>query len=353
MYNGHKVLDVHGHLSTPPQFQAHGFGIINNSPGIHTQPRVAGTSQQSRSAANSYKIPEEPMRAAQQRHIEYIDERNIDIQLLSPRPLAMMQWMWPLHTALWCYATNDAIFQACQMNPGRFFGVGQLPLHSTMPDTRNCLEEAEYVIKEYGFVGLIVNPDPGGERTTPGMNDEWWYPLYEKAEELGAGIFVHGSCSRDPRTTDNQFSFMVEEALATHVLERSEVFDRFPALRICISHCGGGPSRFVTNNTSAAWLPDNKTPDGLYFDTCAYHRGYIELCFQQRGVDRFCFGTEAPGSGNAINPETGKQSDDMLPVFDMMKSVSDAEKKMVLFDSPLKAFPLLQKAAREALAAPA
>jgi predicted TIM-barrel fold metal-dependent hydrolase len=343
MYNGHKVIDVHGHLSAPPHFTAHGQGIINNSPGIHTDPRVAGTRQQSRASANKYQIPEGPMREAQQRHIEYIDERNIDIQLLSPRPLGMLQWMWPLHTALWCYATNDAIHQACQMNPNRFFGVGQLPLHSSMPDTKNCLDEAEFVIKEYGFVGLIVNPDPSGERNTPGMNDEWWYPLYEKAEALRAGIFVHGSCSRDPRTTDNQLSFMIEEALATHILERSNVFKDFPGLTFSISHCGGGPSRFVTNNSSASWLPDNKTPDGLYFDTCAYHKGYLELCFEQRGVDRFCFGTEAPGSGSAVNPDTGKRSDDILPVFDMMKTISAEDKRQIMVDNPKKAFPLFKE----------
>jgi hypothetical protein len=32
----------------------------------------------------------------------------------------------------------------------------------------------------------------------------------------------------------------------------------------------------------------------------------------------------------------------MLPLFDMMKTVGDAEKKMVLCDTPKKVFPLLK-----------
>jgi predicted TIM-barrel fold metal-dependent hydrolase len=283
------------------------------------------------------------MKESQDGHIRVLDERNIDVQLISPRPFGMMHWERPRQVALWTTATNDAIYQACSMYPERLFGIGQLPQH-TSTDTRNCSEEFQRCIRDLGFVGAIVNPDPGGERLTPGMEEDYWFPLYEKACELDATLVVHGSCSRDPRTTDNQFGFLMEETLATHRLERSDVFERYPALRVIVVHCGGALSRFVTRNLSAAPLPGDKLPDGLYFDTCAYDADYLRLAFKQRGLERFAFGTEAPGSGNVTNPDTGRPSDDLLPLFDCMKEVTADQKRLLYYDNPKKLFPLLQVA---------
>ncbi len=182
MYNGQKVIDVHGHMSTPPHFRAFAYNLIAlRSPG--------GT---------DLEISKELMDGALARHFRIMDERNIDLQMISPRPVAMMHWEAPFIVNKWTRVTNDIIHQQCQMHPDRFVGIAQLPQNSKL-NTSNCVPELVRCIKELGFVGALVNPDPGADRQTPGMDMEYWYPLYEKAQELKAPLIVHPAISRDPR----------------------------------------------------------------------------------------------------------------------------------------------------------
>ena len=56
-----------------------------------------------------------------------------------------------------------------------------------------------------------------------------------------------------------------------------------------------------------------------------------------------CFGTEAPGSGGAVRPETGKTSDDLVPLIDGMSFLSQEDKLKIFNGTPLKFAPALSK----------
>ena len=54
-------------------------------------------------------------------------------------------------------------------------------------------------MKELGFIGCNLNPDPsGGYWTSPPLTDRHWYPLYEKMVELDVPAMVHVSSSCNP-----------------------------------------------------------------------------------------------------------------------------------------------------------
>ena len=54
-------------------------------------------------------------------------------------------------------------------------------------------------MRELGFVGCNLNPDPsGGYWRDPPLTDSWWYPLYEKMVELDVPAMVHVSSSCNP-----------------------------------------------------------------------------------------------------------------------------------------------------------
>ena len=54
-------------------------------------------------------------------------------------------------------------------------------------------------MKEYGFIGCNLNPDPsGGYWKDPPLTDKWWYPFYEKLVELDVPAMVHVSMSCNP-----------------------------------------------------------------------------------------------------------------------------------------------------------
>ena len=107
-------------------------------------------------------LSDEAFQQANQHHVTYMDERNIDVQVLGPRPFTMMGWM-PRHLLnRWCEFTNDTINKQVQNFPDRFLGTTILPQIAEASDLSNCVPEFEKCVKEYGFVGTYLSPDPDG-----------------------------------------------------------------------------------------------------------------------------------------------------------------------------------------------
>jgi predicted TIM-barrel fold metal-dependent hydrolase len=320
MHNGQKVLDVHGHMTTPPHFRQHAANLVSqNSP-------------------QKFELSDELLDRAQERHLKVMDERSIDLQLLGPRPIAMWHWMRPFLQEVWCRVTNDVIARICKLHPDRFVGMAQLPQNSKL-DTRNCIPELVRCVKELGFVGAYLNPDPAGDRETPGLHEDYWHPLYEKCQELDVPLFVHPSVSYDRRIevipANYQMNNYIEEFVATQLLTHSNVFQTFPRLKVVICHCGGALNRFIPTDRHIAQKDLSKN---LFFDACAYDVNFLTAAIKQRGVDQMLFGTEAPGSGGAVRPDTGRPSDDMVPVIDSLEFLSSEDKLKIFHKNPLKVF---------------
>lgn len=321
MHNGQKVIDVHGHMSTPPHFRAHLSSLIAlNTPG------------------RKLEMTDEQLDTAQKRHLKLMDERNIDIQLIGPRPVAMWQWTRPFLQEDICQVTNDVIARIVKLHPDRFLGMAQLPQNAEL-DTRNCTAELERCVNELGFVGAYVNPDPGGNRKAPGMHQEHWHPLYAKAQDLDVPLMIHPSTSFDPRIEviphNYQMNNYIEEFIAMHLLSHSNIFELFPRLRIVICHCGGALNRFIPTDHHIAQKDLSKN---LFYDCCAYDENFLTAAIKQRGVDQMLFGTESPGSGGAARPVTGRPSDDLVPVIDGLEILSAEDKLKIFHKNPLKVF---------------
>jgi predicted TIM-barrel fold metal-dependent hydrolase len=360
MYESHAVIDTHGHISTPPQFRAYAYNLI-----VLRNPK------------EPFVITDEAMRPALERHLRLLDAQGIDLQLLSPRPVAMMHWERPFLVETWTRVTNDLIARQCALHPDRFQGVAQLP-QTRGGDLRLCADELERCVNEHAFVGAIVNPDPGADRSSPGLNDRYWDPLYERAEALDVTLIVHPSMTRDPRLDGipnaYQYNNLTEETLATLLLERSDVFERYPRLRIVVCHCGGAPRRMLEfglplDHTNPSRGSDNMIGDSgevaggqvgslfrkekrpppnldanLFFDTCAYDPHFLSAALKQRGAHRMVFGTEVPGSGSdLLNPRTGVGSDNVLALLQSFEFLSTAAKIDIVHHNPLRVFPRIDR----------
>lgn len=93
MYNGTLVLDVHGHVSVPPAATNFLVTLVGtNSPQASTIGKPAGAKGA---------VPIDDFRAAAAKHVAYIDERCIDVQVLGPRPYLQMGWMEPHLNESW------------------------------------------------------------------------------------------------------------------------------------------------------------------------------------------------------------------------------------------------------------
>ncbi|MCY4624698.1 MAG: amidohydrolase family protein [Chloroflexi bacterium] len=349
MFNGTKVLDVHGHVSGPPgtvSWIDMGFasGHVGESPFRSGGNRPANLSDELMYERNKY-------------HVDFMDDRNIDVQVIGPRPFRMMGWM-PRHLLKrWCEFTNDTIHHQTQNFPDRFLSTTMLPQIAEAPDLGNCVEEFEYNIQERGFAGTYLSPDPDGRHNSPGMNDtKYWGPVYEICQKYDVPVFIHGTNCLDERIAhipgNYQVGFVVETFLASRILayDSKNLFSRFPGLRICIAHGGGALDRFIDSSRHRGdWEGGN-----LYFDTCLYDIDYLALSIRQWGPAATAFGTEAPGSGGAVrqagdhksDANLGRTSDDLLPIFQYYidQGILSAEDVVdIIHNNPLKVFPQFAK----------
>lgn len=339
MYDELKVLDVHAHVSVPQLANSVLLSMLATNTAM-ASPLSGGEG----APPTGQTVSEEQFRDAAAAHVAYIDERGIDVQIIGPRPYMVLGWMQPHLLPVWARYVNDMIAQQCRFFPDRFLGACQLPQLAEAPDTRHCVPELERCVDEYGFVATYVSPDPDGRRTSPGMHEPYWFPLYERCEALGLPIIVHGTNSLDRRYAvvphNYQLGFVIEQYLATQFLGHSDVFDRFPGLNVIVCHCGGALNRFIPTDFH---LPQRDLSGNLFYDSCGYDLHFLEAAIKQRGVDQVCFGVEAPGSGRAVRPETGRTSDDLLPVLRDFDWLSDEDRRKIVHFNPARVCPALAK----------
>lgn len=368
MYAGKKVIDIHGHMSAPPQFRNYAMTLMTQ-----------------RSPRNpKLRLSDELLDTSVGRHVRGLDARNIDVQILSPRPVAMIQWEQPHIQMQWAQTTNDVIAQMCKLYPGRFVGMAQLPQNSRM-DTSNTVDELERCISELGFVGAIVNPDPSGQRDAPGVDSEYWYPLYERAQELDAPLMIHPSVSKDPRIVGVPHNYQInnvwEEYLACQLYIHSDVFKSFPRLKVTVCHGGGAISRHFNEDQRQGPTRQEireRFADNLYYDTCGYDLDWMTGTIRQKGVDSMLFGTEVGGVGGEdgegggggpdgqearpraveggeggsprrsggvrVNPATGKAPNDVVALIDAVPDLTIEDKIKIFNTNVRKVYTRLQVA---------
>lgn len=336
MYNGVKVFDVHGHVSAPAASRAWLAGLLASNTARRSPLAPGGSRSVGRGEGNL--LSDEHFHATAKMHADFMSERNIDVQIIGPRPFMMLGWMQPHLLRSWTTFVNDSIHKQVSFFPDRFIGAAQLPQESNAPDLSHCLPELERCHKELGFGAVYLSPDPGGMRTTPGMHEPYWYPVYEYCQKNNLPIIVHGTNCLDRRLApipeNYQVGFVWEQYLATQLLSHTDVFKRFPELRVVVCHGGGALNRFIKTDPH---LGQEDYSKNLFYDTCVLDIPVLEAMIKQKGVKNTLFGTEAPGSGGAVRPETGRTSDDLVPVISSFDWLTEEDKKAIFHDNP-KAF---------------
>jgi predicted TIM-barrel fold metal-dependent hydrolase len=272
------IIDVHAHVSAPPELYAYQANMLaSRAP-----------------AKRILKIEDEKVQQGLKSHLKFLEEARTDMQLLSPRPYTQMhhEQPWGIVNS-YIQACNNLIAQQVAMYPDKFKGVAGIPQSPGRP-VKECLPELERCVKELGFVGLLINPDPGarGDDSTPGMGDEYWYPLYEKMCELDVPGMIHSSTCLSSRLNYQSRRDMARKAVS--------------------------PDQYFENVAKK-----------IFYDTCIYTPEGLELLFKVIGPANCCFGTEAPGAGSSVNPHTGKAMDDLRPIIEGFGWLSDSDKKAI------------------------
>ncbi len=332
------IIDCHGHYTTAPK-QHEGW----------RQLQIAALSDASKRSARPAISDDEIRDSVNNAQLKLQRERGTDLTIFSPRAAGMAHHLGNAATSLeWSRACNDLIHRVCTLFPENFVGVCMLPqTPGVSPANSGCREELERCVKELGFVGCNLNPDPsGGYWTDPPLSDKkFWYPMYEKIVELDVPAMVHVSASCNPNFHGTGAHYINGDTTAFMQCLTSDIFKDFPTLRFIIPHGGGAAPYHWGRYRGLA--QDMKRPPfselllkNLYFDTCVYHLPGIELLTRVVPIDNILFASEMVGAVRGIDPETGHYYDDTKRYVDAL-TISAADKQKIFEGNIRKVFPHL------------
>ena len=148
------IIDCHGHYTTAPaELQKYRDGQIA---GLEDPAHVP----QKASLSISDDEIRESLEGAQ---LKLQRERGTDLTIFSPRAAAMAHHVGDETTSQhWTQRVQRPDPPRLSSSiPKNFVGVCQLPQSPGVPPA-NCVAELERCVKELGFVGCNLNPDPSG-----------------------------------------------------------------------------------------------------------------------------------------------------------------------------------------------
>ena len=331
------IIDCHGHYTTEPQ-QLHDFRKKQTEAAVKNE----------HLAPWDLKITDDQIRESLEgAQLKFQRERGTDLTIFSPRAAGMGHHIGNQTTSKeWSRMCNDLINRVCNLYPKNFIGVCQLPQSpGVSPD--GCIEELERCVKEYGFVGCNLNPDPsGGFWKTHSLADKWWYKLYEKMVELDVPAMIHVSASCNSCVHTTGAHYINGDTTAFMQLILSDLFKEFPTLKFIIPHGGGavpyhwGRYRGLALNNGKPELSEHLLKN-VYFDTCVYHLPGMELLSKVIPVDNILFASEMVGAVRGIDPKTGHDFDDTKKYVDQLSMLSADDKKKIYSGNALRVYPRL------------
>jgi len=318
------IIDCHGHYTTsPPQHEAwrkQQVAARGNPAQMGPPPKISDDEIRESILAGQMKLQK---------------ERGTDLTIFSPRASSMAHHDGSAEmNAQWSDLCNTLIHRVCGLFPRNFAGVCQLPQAPGVAPA-NCIPELERCVKEYGFVGCNLNPDPsGGYWKDPPLTDRWWYPLYEKMVELDVPAMVHVSSSCNPNFHATGAHYINGDTTAFMQFLTSDLFRDFPTLKFIIPHGGGavpyhwGRYRGLAQDMKRPPLREHLLRN-VFFDTCVYHLPGTELLAKVIPVENILFASEMIGAVRGIDPETGHYYDDTKRYIDALTSISDTDRSRI------------------------
>jgi len=327
------IIDCHGHYTTaPPQLEEwRALQLAGKSP-------------------DAPKISDDELRdSLEKAQLKLQRERGADMTIFSPRASKMEHHVGTPEVSLqWSRVCNDIIQRIVSLYPKNFVGVCQLPQSPGVPPA-NCIPELERCVKEFGFIGCNLNPDPsGGHWNAPPLTDKYWYPIYEKMVELDVPAMIHVTSSCNPAFHATGAHYINADTTAFMQLIQGNLFKDFPTLKFIIPHGGGavpfhwGRYRGLAQDMKRPALTEHLL-NNVFFDTCVYHQPGIELLFKVIPLKNILFGSEMVGAVRSIDPETGNFFDDTKIYVDKL-GLSDAELKAVYEGNIRHVYPRISKA---------
>ncbi len=241
--------------------------------------------------------------------VEYMNSAEISTQILScadeyPALLAKE------HAVSLCREVNDEMHRASMAHPGRYYCLATLPLSAP----EDAAAELERCVKSLGFVGAMLI----GHFEGRSYADEWYFPIFKKAEELNVPIYMH-PCKVDSAVAERYYKgawsptagtlfagfgigWHYEVGIEAVRMMLAGIFDRLPRLQIILGHWGEvvayymyrldevGQSITGLNKSFSRYFKENVyvNPSGMMYEA------QFRFCMDTFGAERIMWGEDYP-----------------------------------------------------------
>jgi aminocarboxymuconate-semialdehyde decarboxylase len=236
-----------------------------------------------------------------------LDEHGVDMQVLTFTTPGVHVESPELAVDL-ARHINDDLAGIVRSRTPRFAALATLPLN----DPAASVRELERAMKTLALPGAMVFSNVN---RTP-LADPAFEPLWTKANELGAVIYIHPT---DPAGVESMLEywlmplvgFLFDTTLAASRLVFSGVVERHPRIRWVLTHMGGAIP-YLAERLDRGWraFSDCRTHIGslpseylrtFYYDTVNFNPAAVRLAVEFAGAERLLAGSDYPHQIGSIS----------------------------------------------------
>jgi aminocarboxymuconate-semialdehyde decarboxylase len=230
-----------------------------------------------------------------------MDTMGVDVQVISVSPT---QYHYLLDDAglaeSFVARVNDRILDVCATHPERFVGLGTVSLQ--FPD--RAAVQLETLMREHGLRGIEISTHVDGLN----ISDRSFDPFWQKADELGAIVFVHPwGTTIGERLNSSYLGNIVGQPMETAIALSGLIFegtlDRHPGVKIVAAHGGGYLPLYINrsdhgfaNRTDCRGCanPPSSYLKRVWFDSLVYKPDQLARLIEQVGASQVVLGTDYP-----------------------------------------------------------
>lgn len=248
--------------------------------------------------------------------LEKMDKYGVAFNILSMTAPGIQDFADPKEAADNAVKANDWLHEQIKQNPKRFGGFAALSMH----DPKTASDELRRCVKEYGFLGSLVNDNQRTESDTPIFYDTpEWDQFWQTCVDLDVPFYLHPIAPKGvifeklykDRTPLIGPCMSFANNVSLHLVSMiiKGVFDRNPKLKVIVGHFGEKiPIDLWRINH---WIEDIHKKRGSitemkhdlwhYFKTNIYitssgdfNTAVMKFVGQQVGYDRLMFSVDYP-----------------------------------------------------------